>query len=197
MGETLPKTIVAVVVHDGSTISIACMSTLLQLQQQAVLRASMRIETTFVRTAEDAFKRMDEDDFEVMCVISGDVGVSPDFFFAAIASDAPLAIWGVSPLPQMHWDAVAARVKDGTATEEPIEHAGLQYNVTPVGPWDGAARYLSIETPDLKHLSVCAVRRGVTPATAAWTADLECPCNVTGPTEFSGCIGLRKTGIFR
>lgn len=220
---------VVAIVTGNDELSLACMTSLLRLQQQQSTRGRQcQLDVHIVPTFLSALNLFDKGDYIV--VLDGAAGVPPEFVFGVIDSGQD-AVAGVYPLPRIDWDRVETAVKNGNESE-PVNHAGLTYNVTPTtGPVRYGLRYVPIDEvnelkvvaiashvlrrmagPDLSYEDDDGVRRYLFAHDSVFdnrfhnqfqtfarrlpvplVADLEAPCIMTGPAQFAGCVGARKT----
>lgn len=212
------RVVLAIITHCDE-LSLVCTTSLLRLQQQAARRDDVSLDVHLVPTLLEALNTYDKGDY--VFVLDGNIGVSPDFLFQAIASKHPV-VAGVYPLPQVDWERVERVLRDDTATE-PLNYAGNVYNLTPAPR--GMAAYVSVK--DVKELKVMCLKSSVLEKLAGpetsydkghlfthdsvsfdklqneyqtlarkiglehIVADLERPCTCAGPAQFAGCVGMR------
>ena len=147
------RVVLAIITHNEE-ISLVCTTSLLRLQQLAARRDDILLDVHLVPTFLDALNTYDKGDF--VFVLDGNIGMSPDFLFQAIASEHQV-VAGVYPLPHVDWERVERVLRDDSSTE-PLNHAGNVYNLTP-SPGRGLTAYAKVK--DVKELKVLCVKSSV------------------------------------
>lgn len=103
-------------------------------------------------------------DYDVLVTLDTDAGV-PDTFFIRGMTAQHAAILGISPVPGgLDWDRIAS----APVPAEPLAHAGLRYNVTPL-IHQGDNYYTCTRRKDAGHVALW-MRRSVLDAVAASSA---------------------------
>jgi hypothetical protein len=147
------QVIVLAVVAPVEELSLACMTSLLRLQQLAARRNDVRLDVHMVPTFLDALNAYVAGEFVV--VLDANIGAPPEFVFGILDSKHNV-IAGVYPVPGVDWDRVR-KIADDPLANEPLNHAGNVYNVIPASA--GFQRYIPIA--EIKELRALAVRSSV------------------------------------
>lgn len=179
--------LVAVILHMRDTCTIAFCASILKLQVHLARRRDLAVAIDFVADDDAAWAAFDAGTADTLVIIDSHAGVEPDFALEPLA-DGDDCVVAPYPLPAVDWDR-AARVLGDDGTDEPADHAGLQYNVA-LDRMDSRG-YVPVE--DVAEMRVAKFRRGTPrrPA-AAVRVDLAHPAQSFGKVAFTGCVGHRR-----
>ncbi len=149
------RTIVIAIITPNDDISLACTTSMLRLQQVTGRRTDVRLDVCIVPTFLEALNTFgDLADGDYVVAIDATVGIPPDFVLGVLDSKHPV-VAGVYPLGTINWDRVGKVLRD-PHDQEPINHAGNVYNVTPSGA-GALQRYVAVsKVLELKVVAIAA-----------------------------------------
>lgn len=151
--------LLCIVTNNRHDVSLMCAVSMLRLQTRLISHPTpLAADIHFVSTFDDALNVLLYHPKAVgMLVVEGCMGMPAEFLTTAMASSDPVVV-GTYPLPVIDWDRVTRRGSGGG--DEPMEHSGNVYNVTPIpGATLREDGYVQVG-PDAK-LGVAWIRKSV------------------------------------
>lgn len=184
----------------NGTSSLGFGVSMLRLQTALLSAPGLQVTLSMAPSLPDAVTRASEGTFDALVAISSSVAFPPSFVLRGLVAPEPF-VAGVHPLPAIDWDRVVA--KAGVPGED-MRFKGMQYNVDPAGAKPSAAPgYMAVPSAGLRAV---VLRSEAIQALVGKTGtdeelctswgkdilvDMDNQCAITGPLEFTGCVGFR------
>lgn len=176
---------------------------MLRLQTALVTAPGLHVTVTSAKSLPEALARAREDACDALVCIATAVAFPASFVLRGLVAPRPF-VAGVYPLPTIDWKRVANRAAD---PGEEMRFKGCVYNVeASTAKPSTAPGYMTVSRAGLravvlKREAIDALEGKVGDGAsdddvcAAWgqdiLIDMDSQCAITGPAEFTGCVGFR------
>lgn len=182
------------------TCSAGLAISLLRLQTAVAHAPDMRLTVHATKSLGEAAREARAGGFDALVAIEHTIGFPAAFVVRGLVSPEPF-VTGVYPLHALDWARVACTPDDCT---EELRFRGNAYNLDPAEARAAPNGYVAVRSARLGAVVLKGAALEAIAASSATTheglcadwgrdihADLDNPCQSTGPMEFMGCVGAR------